>query len=188
MGRIISLINVTPDGYADAKYTIPGAEYYDMTHELLQETATVAMGRKTFELFQDLWPARMESEHATAWQKKMAMALNDIPKVVFSASLQTTTWNNSKIIEQINIAYINAFKQAGKGGLLTFGSISLVETLTQMKLIDDYYFCVQPFIAGSGDVRLFDKVKLDMPNELKYAGSKSLQSGVHVIHYQLNNK
>jgi dihydrofolate reductase len=123
-------------------------------------------------------------ENAPEHQMKMARALDVIPKTVFSSTLKTTTWNNSTIAQKIDAEQINSYKQKGKGGLLTFASLHLVAALTEMNLIDDYYFCILPLIAGKGDERLFDKLNLDTSRPLRYVNSKQLKSGVHIIHYQ----
>jgi len=187
MGKVVSLINTTPDGFIDARYVTPDSEFFEFTHGLLSHTSTVAFGRNTFEQFQNIWPPRLEKENTTEWQMKMARALTDIPKTVYSSTLKTTTWNNSTIVQKMDTEYINSYKQEGKGGLLTIGSPGLVAALTEMKLIDDYYFCIEPLIAGKGGVRLFDKVKLDTVCPLKYMDSTQLKSGVHIIHYQRVN-
>src|SRR5688500_17622831 len=132
MGRVMSLINTTPDGFVDGKYAIIDAEYYEFTHGLLSNTQTVAFGRNTFEQFQNRWPAIMEDENAPEWRVKMARALNNKNKVVYSSTLKTTTWNNSSIVQKVVAGHINSYKQEGKEGLLTFGSLSLVGALTEM--------------------------------------------------------
>jgi len=187
MGRIMSLINTTPDGFADSQYTIIDAEYFEFTHGLLSDTKTIAFGRNTFELFQKRWPAILDNKEAPAFQVKMAKALNEKDKVAYSSTLKTTTWNNSTIVKKIDAGQIKSYRQDNKGGVLTIGSMSLVAALTEMKLIDDYYFCIQPIIAGNGDTRLFDKIKLNWCLQLKYVNSLQLKSGVHIIHYQSAN-
>jgi len=187
MGKVMSLINTTPDGFADGKYVVIDAEFYEFTHGLLADTRTVAFGCNTFELFQDRWPPILEKDNLPEWQVRMAQALNDKHKAVFSSTLKTTTWNNSTIVQKVDAANINAYKQKGKEGLLTLGSLGLVAALTEMQLIDDYYFCVQPLIAGNGDVRLFDKLNLEAGRPLKYVDSTQLKSGVHIINYQSVN-
>jgi dihydrofolate reductase len=187
MGKVISLINTTPDGFADARYTIADNEFYEFSQGLLSDIQTIAFGRNTFELFQNLWPSRLESENATEWQIKLAKKLTDMPKVVYSSTLQSTKWINTTIAQKVDSANINSYKQEGKKGLIIHGSLQLVASLTEMKLIDEYYFCIQPFIAGNGSVRLFDKVNLETNSPLKYIGSKQLKSGVHIIHYQSEN-
>lgn len=182
----MSLINTTPDGFVDARYTIADSEFYEYSLDLLSNTRTVAFGRNTFELFQSRWPPLLENENLPESQIRMAKALNNKHKAVYSSTLQTTTWNNSTIVKKIDAEHINSYKQDGEGGLLTLGSPSLVAALTEMNLIDDYYFFIQPLIAGSGNgsMRLFNKTNLDKGRALKYVDSKQLKSGVHIIHYE----
>jgi dihydrofolate reductase len=184
MGKIVSMINTTPDGFADGPNTIIDAEYFEFTHGLLSEARTIAFGRHTFEQFQNRWPPLLENKDAPEWQVKMAKALNDKHKSAFSSTLKTTSWTNSTIVPKLDAGYLNAYKLVDNGGLLTIGSLSLVAALTEMNLIDDYYFCIQPLIAGKGNIRLFDKIRLDNARPLEYADSKQLKSGVHIIHYQ----
>jgi dihydrofolate reductase len=187
MGRVMSLINTTPDGFADGRHVVIDAEYYEFTHGLLADTETIAFGRNTFEQFQTRWMAMLEDKNSKDWQVKMAKALNEKHKVVYSSTLKTTKWNNSSIEQKVDATQIGVYKQKSKGGLITFGSLDLVATLIEMNLVDDYYFCIQPLIAGNGEIRLSDKVHLDTSSPLQYIGSTQLKSGVHIIHYQAAN-
>ena len=184
MGKVISLINTTPDGFVDSQYVNADAEFHEFVHGLLAETQTVAFGRNSFELFQQIWPAILEKEDAEESQVRMAKALTDKPKYVFSSGLTSTTWSNSTIVKAIDAVAINQFKQPGQQGLLTIGSPGLVAELTKQQLVDDYYFCIQSVIAGNGGVRLFDKLPLDARLPLKFVESNQLKSGVIIIHYQ----
>jgi dihydrofolate reductase len=187
MGKVVSLISTTTDGFVDGKYTIIDVEFFEFTHGLLSDANTIAFGRNTFEQFQGRWQRILEQEHEPEWKVKMAKTLNDRHKEVYSSTLKTTSWNNSAIVQKVDTGHINSYKHEGKKGLLTFGSLGLVAALTEMKLIDDYYFCVQPLIAGHRGERLFDKTNLPTPHPLKYIDSKQLKSGVHIIHYQSVN-
>jgi dihydrofolate reductase len=183
MGRVICMVNITPDGFTDGKYATTDAEFYEFVHELLAETRTVAFGGNTFSMFQNIWPATLENENSPEYQIKMAKALHSKHKAVYSSTLKTTTWNNSTIEPKVDAGQINTYKQKGQKGLLTIGSLGLVASLTDMDLVDDYYFCFQPLIAGNGDSRLFDKFNLNDTRPLKYEDSRQLKNGVHIIHY-----
>jgi dihydrofolate reductase len=184
MGKIISLINTTPDGFVDSQYVNADAEFHEFVHGLLAETQTVAFGRNSFELFQQIWPAVLEKNGAPESQVRMARALTNTPKNVYSSALTETTWKNSTIVKAIDPGQISQFKQEGEKGLLTIGSPGLVAALTELTLVDDYYFCIQPLIAGSGNTRLFDKLKLGGRQALKLADTRQLKTGVVIIHYQ----
>jgi dihydrofolate reductase len=183
MGKIMSLINTTPDGFVDSQYVNADAEFHEFVHGLLDEIQTVAFGRNSFELFQHIWPAVLEKSDGPQSQVRMAKALTDKPKQVYSSELTSTTWNNSTIVKAIDVDVINQFKKADQKGLLTIGSPGLIAALTQKKLVDDYYFCIQPTIAGSGNVRLFDKAKLETCYPLKFVKTKLLESGVIILQY-----
>jgi dihydrofolate reductase len=184
MGKIISLINTTPDGFVDSQYVNADAEFHEFVHGLLAETERVAFGRNSFELFQQIWPAVLEKDGVPESSRRMALALTDKPKHVYSSTLIETSWKNSAIVKAIDADQINRYKQSNQKGLLTIGSPGLVVALTELKLVDDYYFSVQPLIAGSGNTRLFDKLKLADRQPLKLVGTRQLKTGVLIIHYQ----
>ena len=183
MGKLISLINVTPDGFCGSELVIADAEFHEFVHGLLADTHTVGFGRNTFEMFQGIWPPMLEKEGHPASQVKMARALHDKNKTVFSSTLNSTSWHNSTITQTINAEDIDRIKRGSDKNLLTIGSPGLVATLTKMNVVDEYYFSLQPVIAGHSGVRLFDKTGLDARLPLKPAGIKQLQSGVIIIHY-----
>lgn len=184
MGKVIVLISTTPDGFAESKNVIIDPAFFEFTHSLMSVSEAVVFGRITFEQFQDRWPLRLKDENCPAFIKKMAQSLHDIQKIVFSSTLKTTTWNNSKIVNKVDEEYIKSFKNNSKGGLLTFGSLSLVESLIEMNMVDDYYFNIQPLIPGKGEARFFNKMNLKAPQPLKYIDCKQLSSGAHITHYQ----
>lgn len=185
MGKIISLINTTPDGFVDSQYVNADAEFHEFVHtNLLSRTKTVAFGRHSFELFQQVWPAVLEKDSAPESQVRMARALTDKPKNVYSSTLSKTSWNNTSIVKAIDPAQISSYKQENEKGLLTIGSPGLVANLTQLNLVDDYYFCIQPLIAGGGNTRLFDKLKLEVRQSLQLVDTHQLKTGVMILHYQ----
>lgn len=184
MGKLISLINITTDGFCDSQYVTADAEFHDFVHGLLNNTQTVAFGRNTFELFQQVWPPVLENENQPEAQVRMAQALNDIDKIAFSEALSSTKWNNSTIVKKIDVNEINNFKQSSNKNLLTIGSPGIVAALTKLRLVDEYYFSIQPTIAGNGNVRLFDNSNLDARQLLNFIGTKSLNSGVVILNYR----
>lgn len=184
MGKVTVLISTTLDGFADAQNIIIDPEFFEFTHSLMSTAEIVAFGRNTFEIFQERWPQRLRDESTPEWMRKMAQSLHDIPKVVFSSTLKKTTWNNSTIVGKLEADYIKSFKQNDGGTMLTFGSLSLIEALTEMKMVDDYYFNVQPLLPGKGESRFFSKMNLSGSHLLKYVDNTQLASGAHVIHYK----
>ena len=114
----------------------------------------------------------------------MAASLQRIEKWVFSSTLQEASWNNTRILPRLEADLIKSFRQENKGSLLTFGSISLVEDLIALQLVDEYYFNVQPLLPGKGDARFFKRLQLAAATPLQFVNSTPLPSGAQVLHYK----
>ena len=69
--------------------------------------------------------------------------------------------------------------------MVIYGSASLVRTLTNHGLIDEYQLLVHPVILGSGKP-LFQDIK--DPVKLKLVNSKTHPSGVVLLSYQPREK
>lgn len=183
MGKLISLINITLDGFCDSQYVNASAEFHEFVHTLLVGTKTVAFGRGSFELFQTVWPGVLAKSDSPESQRRMAQALNDVDKVVFSNSLTETSWPNSSIIADANVESIKRLKNSHVKNVLIIGSPGIVSELTKMRQIDDYYFSIQPVIAGSGSSRLFTKQTLTERLALTYVDRRELTTGVQILHF-----
>lgn len=183
MGKLISLINVTLDGFFDSQYVNANAEFHEFVHTLLADTRTVGFGRGSFELFQQVWPEVLANSESAESQRRMAQALNDIDKIAFSTTLKETSWPNSRI-EIADTERINSIKAGSDKNLLTIGSPGLVGVLTRLGLVDEYYFSVQSVIAGGGNSRMFAGQRLLQRQPLTFVDSRSLASGVQILHYQ----
>lgn len=184
MGKVTVLINMTPDGFAGAELAIADEEFYDFSQKLLEDTGAIAFGRVTFEIFRRRWTSILETGGTSEPQNLMAKTLQAKHKVVYSSTLKTVTWDNTTIQSSVDADSIRGFKQSGHAGLLTLGSPTLVEQLIALKLVDEFYFFMQPLIAGKGSVRLFDKTHLGTSCQLRFVTAKHFRSGVHVIHYR----
>ena len=182
MGKLISLINVTLDGFFDSQYVNANAEFHEFVHTLLADTHTVGFGRGSFELFQKVWPAILANPESIESQLRMAQALNDINKIAFSRTLKASTWAHSRIAT-MNPEIINGIKSGSAKNILTIGSPGLVSELTKLGLVDEYYFSVQPLIAGGGNSRMFVQKLSSGTCPLQFIDSRSLNSGVQLLHY-----
>jgi dihydrofolate reductase len=183
MGKIICLINETADGFVDSQYVIANDEFHEFVHEILDESAAVGFGRSTFELFQGVWPPMLEKPGVPEAQARMARRLGSIEKLAFSTTLASVSWSNSRILRAADAELVARYKEGAKG-LLTIGSPGLVASLTAQGVVDEYYFCIQPVIAGGGEVRLFDKLRLGERRKMEFLGSAKLASGVNILHYK----
>lgn len=108
----------------------------------LLDTGVLLLGRATWELFSKLWPGRTD---------EFSAKMNAIPKLVASRTLTSTdAWQNSTVIEDDLITTVRGTDR----DIIVTGSISVVHTLAEHGLVDEYRLMVFPTVLGSGQ-RLF---------------------------------
>jgi dihydrofolate reductase len=107
--------------------------------------------------------------------------MNSIPKYVVSTTLQEAEWNNSRIITNNVSEELSILKQQTGLDILIFGSSTLVNSLMQYDLIDEYRLMVFPIVVGSGR-RLFQD--MNEKKSLKLLETKTSSSGVVVLSCQ----
>ena len=88
-------------------------------------------------------------------------------------------------MNEISFEKIIGMKQAIGKDIVIFGSGSVVSHLTNLKLIDEYKFLINPVFLGSGKT-LF---KSEEPKlKLKLLDSKKFDNGNMMLHYAADNK
>jgi dihydrofolate reductase len=121
----------------------------------LLDTATMLLGRRTWEQFAKLWPPRSDD-----FSNKM----NAIPKLVASRTLPSVdAWNNSRLVEGDVVEEVS--RRKATEDLVVVGSASLVHTLMARGLVDEYRLLVFPTVLGQG-TRLFDAATPTPPADL----------------------
>src|SRR5439155_25616874 len=101
-------------------------------------------------------------------------------KLVFSRTLESVEWNNSTLVKEVVPEDIEKLKQEPGRDMVIYGSASLVRTLTNLGLIDEYQILVHPVILGSGK-SLFQDIKVQV--KLKLVNTKTHPSAVVVLYY-----
>ncbi len=125
-------------------------------NELLSNADTLLYGRVTYQLMESYWPTVVKNPTGNKPTDEFAVLIDNISKIVFSHTLKNVDWKNAKLAKRgIKEEILELKQQAGKNILA--GSPSLIVTLTQLDLIDEYQLCVQPIILGNG-LRLFKNI------------------------------
>jgi dihydrofolate reductase len=128
------------------RHPAPGGEQFK--GDELRDSDVQLLGRVTYEGFAAAWPAM---EEATGdYGKKM----NAMPKVVVSTTLTEPTWNNTTIMSGNVADEVAGLKAQYDGDILVQGSATLVQTLAEHGLVDEYRLMVHPVVLGTGK-RLF---------------------------------
>ena len=136
----------TEQGGWSFRHPAPDSEQFKAGE--LRDSDVQLLGRVTYEGFAAAWPAM---EEATGdFGKKM----NAMPKVVVSTTLTEPTWNNTTVVSGNVADEVARLKARYDGDILVQGSATLVETLSEQNLVDEYHLMVHPVVLGKGK-RLF---------------------------------
>ena len=156
---------------------------YEM--DIVTAADTLLLGRVTYQSFAGSWPYVPDNPNASEDEKEYARKLNAMRKIVFSRTLESVEWNNSRLVKEVVPEEIEQLKHEPGRDMVIYGSASLVRTLTNLSLIDEYQILVHPVILGSGKP-LFQDIKDQV--KLKLVNSKTHPSGVVLLSYQPREK
>jgi dihydrofolate reductase len=179
MRKVIVWNMMTLDGYfegpkpweIDWHEYVWGEELERFSLDQAQEVGTLLFGRKTYEGMSGYWST------ATG---EVAQFMNSIPKVVFSNTLETAEWRNTRLVKGSAEEEIARLKQEPGKDLFIFGSANLTGSLTNQVLIDEYRIGLNPLVLGGG-TPMFKPREERM--RLKLLEARPMQSGVVLLRY-----
>jgi dihydrofolate reductase len=181
MRNVVYAINVTLDGCCDHTKQIADEEAHEYFTNLMRDFDLLVFGRKTYQLMVPYWPDVARDPSSTKADVEFARAFDSIPKIVFSRSLASAEDKNTRIVRtNLRDEILKLKQEPGKNILV--GGVDIPSQLTELGLIDEYRFVVQPIIAGEGR-RLFEGVKLPKKCQLKLVESKTFKSGCVGLRY-----
>jgi dihydrofolate reductase len=139
--------------------------------EVLEADAQL-IGRVTYESFAGAWPKRTG---------EFADRMNSMPKYVVTTTLGELEWNNSTPIRGDVADEVRKLKEQDAGPILVAGSRTLVHTLMDEDLVDEFRLMVFPVVLGSGK-RLFP----ESPDKrtLELTDTKTFDTGVQLNTYR----
>ncbi len=183
MGNLHVILAVSLDGYVAATdgsldWIIMGDERADYMVEAVQQADTLLMGRKTYTGFSGFWPHAPDNPDASAAEKAIGAHFNSMRKIVFSRTLTGADWGETSIKRQVDPAEIELLKRESVSVIRLDGSISIVQEMTRLGLIDEYRLMVHPVALGDGRPLFTDKVGLELTR------SEAFKSGVVVLTYR----
>ena len=183
MRKVIAAINMTLDGFCDHTAGIPDEEVHNHYTSLLNNTGVVLYGRITYQLMQ-FWQTLLTHPSDEKSMNDFAMAIDRIPKIVFSNTLESTGWDSAKLSNQSVEEEISELKQQSGKDILV-GSRSLIIQLMKLNLIDEYQLCVHPVVVGSG-LPLFENI--NDRTILKLIKTKTFSGGAVTLYYEPTNE
>jgi dihydrofolate reductase len=183
MRKLIVFNHVSLDGYfVDGKGDMSWAraqdpEWIAFTKENASGGGELLFGRKTYELMASFWP----TPAAQQYFPEVAKGMNSSAKVVFSRTMDSAAWNNTKLVKGDLVAEVRKMKTASGPGMAILGSGTIVSQLAPEGVIDEYQIVVSPIALGSGRT-LFEGLREKLP--LKLTKTRAFGNGNVLLCYE----
>lgn len=179
MRKVIAALNMTLDGFCDHTAGIPDEEIHRHYTELLGEGDSILYGRITYQLM-EFWQTILETPSEEKSMNDFAIAIDNIPKIVFSHTLKNVEWESATIANQGLKETVLALKQQS-GKAIFVGSRSLIIQLLKLNLIDEFQLCIYPVVVGNG-LPLFEDI--NESTFLKLVKTKTFSGGSIILYYK----
>jgi dihydrofolate reductase len=184
MRKIIFMMSVSLDGFFEGPdreldWQIVDDELHGHFNEWLSGMSAFLDGRITYELMAGYWPTADADPSASPLVAEFAGIWRDMPKIVFSRTLERAGWN-ATVVRELLPEEIMALK-AQPGGDMVLGGAGLAAAFMRHDLIDEYRLYVHPVLIGRGRP-LFQPS--DVTINLRLAGTQTFGSGVVLLCYQ----
>lgn len=179
MRQVVLQMGVTVDGYVagtggEGDWRL-GPEHPDVRAwkiSSLRRVGTHIMGRVTYQQMAAHWPSATD---------EYAAFMNELPKVVFSKTLNSAVWAHSEVANGDLAEEIGGLKREPGGAIMAHGGAAFVQSLSRLGLIDEYRLVVLPVALGSGLPLFRDLLR---PLRLKLTEAHSYPDGTLVNVYQ----
>jgi len=137
------------DGFCDHTGMTADDELHQYFTDLLNNSGGVIYGRTTYQLMESYWPTVVENPTGNKADDDFALAIDNIPKILFSNTLKSVGWKNVRLAKKgVKEEVLELKQQSGKD--ICVGSPSLIVQTTQLGLVDEYQLTVHPVVLGHG--------------------------------------
>jgi dihydrofolate reductase len=140
ISTLVSLDGVVsnPQAWAEPYFNADAGKH---ALEVLEAADAFLMGRGSYEYFAPTWP--------TGEGPYMAR-LREMPKYVFSSTLEDVDWDNTEIVRGDAIQAVRELKTGDGGDLVAYGYGAFSQALLEHDLVDRLTFFVHPLVVGTG--------------------------------------
>jgi dihydrofolate reductase len=154
------------------------AEEAAFAAENAQRSGILVFGRVTFQMMESFWntPAGREMNPG------VAAGMTKSEKIVFSNSMKSSTWENTRFIGGDVAAEMKKLKETSDKDMSILGSGSLVAFFTEHGLMDGYQLLIDPLVLGQG-VPLFNNITHNI--NLKLTSHRVFTRGSVLLNYDV---
>jgi|HubBroStandDraft_2_1064218.scaffolds.fasta_scaffold75629_2 dihydrofolate reductase len=176
--NMVSLDGYFVDGRGDMSWAHKNDEEWNtFVSGNASGNGVLLFGRVTYDMMASYWPSPMALKNSPA----VAKGMNEMPKIVFSRTLDKVTWNNTKLLKGDLATEVRKLKRESGPDMVILGSGSIVSQLAEENLIDEYQLATSPIVLGKGRT-LFEGVTKKL--NLKLTQSRTFGNGTVFACYQ----
>jgi dihydrofolate reductase len=168
-----------PNGEMDWMVGLQDDKLNKYVNELTESFDTILLGRKMADVFISYWSdvINKPDEPWYALAKKMI----EIPKVVFTKTLNKSKWINTDIATGDLTDEIMKLKSRDGKDMVVYGGASFDSSLIKLGLIDEFLLFINPVAIGNGMTIFKDLKEIQKFNMVK---SIAFDSGIVLLHYE----
>ncbi len=186
MKRLIVFNMVSLDGFFEGPaheldWHVTDEEFDLFAVEQLRQIGTILFGRKTYRMMAEYWP----TENARKEDPIVAELMTALPKVVFSRTLKSVGWTNSRLVSDHAGDEIRRMKKEADLDLILLGSADLMNSLMRENLIDEIRLMVNPVLLGRGRPLFRDAGRT---LDLNLINTRPFKSGNVLLTYELGKE
>jgi dihydrofolate reductase len=188
MRKIIAALVMSVDGFIEGPNgELDWVDTWEDPFDLLPQIDTCILGRRMYPAYEQYWGAILANPQGAlpftgkvASEGEIAYAhfAERTPHIVLSRTLDKVSSRNTRIVRDVE--EIRRMKQQPGKDMHAVGGATLVCSLMNQRLIDEFRLIVYPIILGGGKA-LFKDVK--ERHALKFLGAKPLKSGLVRLTY-----
>ncbi len=188
MRKLIISVQTSLDGYiagpnGEGDWISSGEEIWKHMFNDLEDVDTVLVGRNTYPEYADYWRSVLTAPNADPNERKYAQWAERTPHIVFSKTLQSADWANTRIARDPSAEVASLKQQPGKN-MVAWGGGEFASALLQTGLADELRITIAPVLLGSG-LSLFQQID---QTKLVPIDVRPLVDGSVILRYGLDAK
>lgn len=171
--QMVSLDGFMEGPNRELDWHVVDEDFTKYVEQMGEEIDTIVFGRVTYEMMASYWPTATEPE---------APMMNDLPKIVFSRTLERVDWKNSRLAKGSPREEIARLKERPGKDIAIFGSSQLASSMLREGLIDELRIFLAPLLLGRGSPTFKNVEKAS----LRLLGARTSPAGNVVLTYAPN--
>jgi dihydrofolate reductase len=175
MRRVVESTLISADGVIGEPHRWTGEHFGEeavvRALEQLRHSDAMVMGRRTYEMFSNIWAEPVDD---------YAAAIYNMPKYVFSSTLQAADWNNTTVVREDVASAVHDLKQQPGQDIVLYGHGGVGQSLLEAGLLDELKLWIHPVVVGNGTLWFREGKRA----ELELVRTDTTKTGVVIATYR----